>query len=656
MGFDLALSPIRIGPVEVKNRVVRAAHSGGLSYTDISEDVIAYHLARAKGGCGLTILEAASVHRSSLIHQSIATDAVIPGYRKLAELVRPHGMKLFQQLWHGGNMYQGADGVPWSVSTLIGAHGLVGSPMGKPEIAELRGAFKAAALRCRQGGLDGIEINAAHGYLFTQFFSPLHNDRTDEYGGSLQNRMRFLVEVLRDIREVLGDDLAIGVRMGPSEAPGGLPIDDVTAIAQTLEESSLIDFFDASVGDYYRPTTFAGAMDCPAGYEIEALTPLLSRLTVPRIVTGRFRALDEVEQVLRAGLADMVSMVRAQIADPYLVKKTQEGRINEVRPCIACNQGCVGGYARSSHMGCTVNATAGYEVALAEERIAPVHSPKKVLVVGGGPAGMEVARVASLMGHKVILAEASDELGGVINIAKKAPRLHALGDITAWLEQEVFRLGVDVRFGSYMEAAEIRAETPDVVFIATGSMPRMNGSQHANPGEKLSGVDLAHVTSSNDLIAGLGAHPKAGMRAVILDTVGHFEALAAALFLLERGVHVTIVTHQAAIGMFVEATMRNVPILEHMYSLGTFETLTRHQLVEVQPKHCLVRPLQASTNATRRIEADLVVLVTPNEPLRGLYDELRYEIPDIRLIGDARSPRDLQFAIRDGHLAARTLI
>jgi 2,4-dienoyl-CoA reductase-like NADH-dependent reductase (Old Yellow Enzyme family) len=649
-------SPIRLGPVQVPNRIVRAAHGTAMTYNDISDDVIAYHLARAKGGCGLTILEAATVHKSSVIHQSIATDAVIPGYLKLTEQVRPYGMKLFQQLWHGGSTNPGIDGVPWSVSAQIGATGLVGLPMGKKELKELRGAFVAAAVRCRKGGLDGIELNAAHGYLFTQFLSNIHNDRSDEYGGSIQNRTRFLVEVLQEIREATSGDFAVGVRMGQSEAPGGLPAADVVTAARILLDLKLIDFFDASLGDYYRPTTFFGAMDEPVGYEIGSLTPLLAAISVPRIVTGRYRTLEEAEQTLREGFADLVSMVRAQIADAHLVNKTREGRVEEIRPCIACNQGCVGGYARGGRLGCTVNSAVGFEATLSEDCIAQTSKARRILVIGGGPAGMEAARVATLMGHKVVLTEASAELGGAINIAKKAPKLHTIGDIAVWLEQEVFRLGVDVRLSTYMEAADVRAEAADVVLIATGSLPRMDGFQHANPGAPATGTDLPHVTSARDLVAGIGPPPQSGQKALILDTVGHFEALVTAQWLIERGVSVTLLTHQPAMGAFVEATFRNVPILEHIYALGTFNILARHHLIAIEKLACLVRPLHAPASAVQRIQADIVVLVTPNEPARSLYDELFEELPRIELIGDARSPRDLQFAIRDGHLAARALV
>jgi 2,4-dienoyl-CoA reductase-like NADH-dependent reductase (Old Yellow Enzyme family) len=656
MALERVFSPIRLGPVEVPNRVVRTAHGTSLSFTDITDDVIAYHVARARGGCGLTILEASSVHPSSLITQSIATDAVIPGFRKMAEQVRPYGMKIFQQLWHGGFNFPAADGVPWAVSTKISPTGLVGRPMGKAELKELRQAFVAAALRCQEGNLDGVEVHAAHGYLFSQFFSPLYNDRTDEYGGSLENRMRFLVEVLEDIRSAVRPDFAVGVRMGVSQAPGGLRVDESGAIARMLEEKGLIDFLDASLGDYFRSSTFFGTMESPTGYEIEAMTPLTAQVSVPRIVTGRFRTLEEVEQVLREGVADLVSMVRAQIADPNLVKKTREGRVEEVRPCIACNQGCVGGYIRDQRLGCTVNATAGFEVTLGEERIATSEAEKRVLVIGGGPAGMEAARVAALLGHKVTLAEASARLGGTINIARKAPKLHMLGDITAWLEQEVFRLGVDVRFGTYMDADDIRAESPDAVLVATGSMPRMDGFQYADPGEPARGVNQAHVVSPADLIGGDGRPLQGAKTAVVFDTVGHFEGLVTAQYLLERGIGVTFVSSQPMIGTYVESTFRNVPLLEQLYALGEFDMLTRHRLVEVRKDTCLVCPLQAGDNRTRSLDADIVVLVTQNQPSRALYDELHEELPDVRLIGDARSPRDLHMAIRDGHWAARSLV
>src|SRR5579859_7865590 len=399
--------PIQIGTCTVPNRIVRTAHGTHFAAEEITDRFIEYHLAPARGGCGLTILEIASVHPSSVLTIRNLDKRIVPGYRRLMEAIKPSGMKVFQQLHHGGHHAPGLDGIAWSASDIPSPVGPIPVPMGAPELAALPRAFAEGAARCREGGLDGVEVHAAHGYIFSQFLSRLTNRRTDEYGGSLENRMRLLMETMRAVRKLVGNDFPVGVRLSTSEVPGGVTHEDSHAVARALEKEGLIDFLDLSLGDYYRGVSMNAAMDAPLGYELPFSVPLGAGAKVPRIVAGRFRTLEEAEQVLRAGDADMVSMVRAQIADPDLVRKTREGRPHEVRPCIACNQGCIGGLYRRGQLGCLVNPAVGFEASLSEDRIKRTSQPRKVLVVGGGPAGMEAARVAALSGHRVILAEAA---------------------------------------------------------------------------------------------------------------------------------------------------------------------------------------------------------------------------------------------------------
>ncbi|MFC5463079.1 FAD-dependent oxidoreductase [Massilia niabensis] len=647
--------PITIGRVVIPNRVVRAAHDTGYAKAGIGEDFIAYHVSRAKGGCGLTILEAGSVHSSSRLDLALFRDDIVPGFRQLMDAVRPYGMRIFQQLWHGGNLYPAYDGgPPLAVSDIPGYWGVVGRPMSLAEIAEVRQAFVTAALACQQGGLDGIEIHACHGYLFHQFLSPCYNNRSDQYGGSFDNRCRFLLETMRAVRAAVGPEFAVGVRLGASQAPGGIGEEENKLILRRLEDEGLIDFVDVSKGDYFRMDTMVGSMQNPTGYELPSTADIASVAKVPRIVSGRFRTLEEVDQVLRTGEADLVSMVRAQIADPDLVRKTREGRADQVRPCIACNQGCIGGLFRAGSMGCAVNPAVGVETSMNEDLIERSAYPKRVLILGGGPAGMEAARIAALQGHKVTLVEAQPVLGGAVNIARLAPSLHTLGDITYWLEAEIYRLGVEVRLSTYMSEDDILAEAPDVFIIATGSTPRMDGFQIANPGAPIEGVDQPHVLSSHDLLT--CAKPlRQGSTALVLDTVGHYEALAVVEFLMKQGVSVTYLTSAPSMTPYVQSTWRDVPALERFYALGQFEALVRHQLVRIGAGSCHVRPLQAGEGQTREIDADAVVLVTQNQSLRSLYDSLADRRERLLLIGDALSPRDVQVAIAEGHWAARSI-
>ena len=655
MELSRVFESIMIGNVEIPNRIARTAHDSGLAVGDISDDYINYHAERAKGGCGLSILEASSVHPSSQIHISLYSDNIVSGLSRLMDAIRPHGMKVFQQLWHGGNLYPDASGnPPWAVSDIPGFWGVVGKPMSTAEVIELKQAFVDAALSCQAAGLDGVEIHACHGYVIHQFLSPFYNNRTDQYGGDEVNRARFLFETMREVRAAVDPGFAVGVRLGASDQPGGIDVSLNKQILKLLEAERLIDFVDISVGDYYRMDTMVGSMQHPSGYELASTADIGSVATVPRIVTGRFRTLEEADQVLREGAGDLVSMVRAQIADPALVRKTRDLGPDAVRPCLGCNQGCIGGlYRPPGRMGCTVNPAVGNEATMSEELIQKTKSPRKILIVGGGPAGMEAARIAALKGHQVVLVEAQAQLGGSVNIARTAPFLQGIGDIGYWLEQEVYRLGVEVRLSTYMDADDIVSEKADNIIIATGSIPRMDGFQLANPSRKMKGVNLAHVTSSIDLLT--SPNRSFGSSALVLDTIGHYEALAVVEFLLAKGIAVTYLTNAASFAPFVSTTFRDGPALERFYALGSFEILLRHELVEIQQGECVVKPLQAVESQACLVAADLVVLVTQNSPSRELHDELRERGMVSQLIGDALAPRDVQVAIAEGHRASRGL-
>lgn len=638
--------PLKVGPVELPNRVVRTAHGGLEMASRMSDDYIAYHARRGKGGCGLTILGAASVHPSSklfpfsLFHKDIVAD-----YERLMAACRRWSMKVFAQLWHGGNLYPAADGSPgWAVSDKTGMLGMTGIGMSEDMIAEVIAAYAQRAVEAREGGLHGIEVHAAHGYLPQQFLSSAHNDRSDRWGGSFENRSRFLMEVLRAIRGAVGGDLAISVRLAATDMPGGIDIAENQRVLMALQAEKLIDMVNVSRGDYYRLDTIVGAMQNPTGYEIPSSGEIASVATVPRLLAGRYRTLDDAEQLLRDGTADLVSMVRAQIADPDLVNKTRAGRALEVRPCIGCNQ-----QARGGRFGCAVNAAAGIESTYDEDLITPAAERRKVLVIGGGPAGMEAARVAALQGHQVILCEAGPNLGGMLNTARRAPHSGGFGDIALWLEQEILRLGVELRLNTYVDAEDVLAEGADHVIIATGSQPRMDGMQYTFPALAVPGTDLPHVVSVVDL---LQTKRDWGKTALVLDTVGDYDGLAASEFLLTQGVKVTYVTGGAGLA---ERNERRLTAWERFLALGGFEMLPWHHLIEIKPGEATVRPYLGAAQQVQIIPADTVVLITHNQPLRDLHDALRDRHDRVTIIGDAKQPRDLLQAIWEGHAAARAL-
>lgn len=648
--------PIRIRGVEIPNRIVRTAHLTKLGMGVVSDDLIQYHAARARGGVGLSILEATAVHPSSVLGLIGYDDSVIPMYQQLMGTVRPLGMRVFQQLWHGGHVYPPPGGQPMrGASALPGpVVGLPAVPIGTEEIGDFVAAYAAAARRCAEGGIDGLEVAASHGYLMHQFLSPLTNNREDRYGGSLDNRMRFLVEVLTAVREAAGPDMPVGVRMGAGQIAGDLDEPTVAEVARRLVGLGLIDFLNASMGDYYAMHWMMGGMERPAGYMLPSSGQVTRSVTgIPRIVTGRFRTLEEAEQALRTGECDLVSMVRAHIADPDLVRKTRDGRAAEVRPCIGCNQGCI---ARTSgvdlRLGCTVNPAIGREKEYGDDVIGTTASPRRVVVIGGGPAGLEAARVARLRGHTVVLYEGSDRLGGALNVARRAPRTQGLDDIADWYRAEMKRLGVECHLSALMDADDIVALDPDVVIVATGADPTMDGRLIAAPGQVVDGIDSPTVRSSVELLT--EPAPAAGSHALLVDDVGQYEAVSAAEYLLEHGVHVTVATRLPMFGPLVDAAMRMTPALERLNSASAeFSTLTRVTLASVRPGKATVRSLAGGAETT--VAADLVVLVTYKASRNGLAATLAGRVPDVRLVGDALAARDLQVAIRDGNDAARRI-
>ncbi|MHA3795017.1 oxidoreductase [Sphingomonas sp. YL-JM2C] len=652
--YERALSPIRIGGLEIRNRIARTAHATMMARDGkITDELIAYHLARAQGGVGLTILEAAGVHPSAVLSLANLDDTIIDGYRRLATAIAPTGMRLFQQLWHGGHIYMQPDGSPPLAPSTVPSPiaGVAPRPFTRRQIDELVAAYGAAARRVEKGGLDGVEVHAGHGYLLAQFLSPVLNRREDDYGGSFDNRMRLLRRVLAAVRDAVSPGFAVGVRLSDSADPRILAMDDVGEVARRLRDEGLIDYVNMSYGDYYALHRQVGGMDAPTGFQIPHTAPPVADFGLPRLLNGRFRTLEEVEQVLRAGEADLISMVRAHIADPDIVAKSAAGHPDRVRPCIACNQGCIGRVATFGRLGCVVNIAAGDETTLAERLIRPAASPLRVLIVGGGPGGMEAARIAALAGHRVTLAEAMPSLGGLTNLYRTAPRMGTIADIAGWLEEEVYRLGVDVRLSTYMSADDIAAEGADSVILAVGAAFEAPFRQIQFPAEEIAVAPGARVIGSVELFEDRRADR--GRSALILDDVGHYEAIACAEELLERGLAVTFVTRHKMFAPQIDITLRTQSALERLHAKGDFTLRVGSRLVAARPGEADIAPNFGTKVET--VAADSIVWVGIRPGQTELAAELEARGIEPVCVGDMLAARNLQCAIREGHLAARSL-
>jgi 2,4-dienoyl-CoA reductase-like NADH-dependent reductase (Old Yellow Enzyme family)/thioredoxin reductase len=649
-------SPLTVNNITLRNRITRTAHGTGFSVDGkVTERLIAYHEARARGGVGSLFTETTGVHPSCPGPLWAFRDEIIDGWAALADRLHAYDTRVFPQLWHGGPHVPLPDGTPaWAPSPIAAPiGGTLTQAMSKGQIDELVEGFASAAVRAQHAGLDGVEVHGGHGYLVGAFLSPMTNLRTDEYGGDLEGRSRLAREVLQAIRDAVGLDFVIGMRIsGDEAAEGGIDPAAATAIRERLEQHGVLDYVNVSMGGYHNFGKMIGAMHEPHGYELPSSSQVTAGRRIPAIVTGRILTLAEAEDVLASGAADLVSMVRALIADPELVNKTLEGRKQDVRPCIGCNEGCVGRRmavgAAVGQTGCTVNPEAGFEYVA--EPLGKADEPREVVVVGAGPAGLEAARTAALRGHRVRVYEAADRAGGVVSSARRAPYRHELGVICDWLTDELGRLDVPIELGRELRADEVIALEPDVVIAATGARERRDGIQRMRPALRVEGVELDHVATPVDVLDGRAT---GRWHAVVFDDLGNYQAVGAAEYLLDAGVAVTFATSFEG---FAPDLFRSFQRDAAAARLGRFENyrlLTRTSIEKITPEAVTLRRLDGG--AVIEQAADLVVLATGYDPAVELHEALAERGVDVRPAGDAVAPLLLPHAIASGREVGRAV-
>lgn len=636
--YPRLFSPVAIGRMELKNRAVMPAMGTGYGGRDgrVTDRLIAYLRRRAVGGVGLIITEVCAVDRRGKGFPSelgLWSDEFIEGFHRLAEAVHAEGARVAAQLHHAGRetFKAVAGAVPEAPSDIPSV--IMRQPceaMSRERIVEVVAAFAAAAARAKAAGLDAVELHGAHGYLLNQFLSPFSNQREDEYGGSDENRARFVIEIVRAARAAVGPDFPIIVRLSAEElVAGGYGIDFTRWLAPRLVAAGA-DAIHASVGVYSTPGNLSIAgFDTEAGFNLGRARALKEAVGVPVIAVGRVHDPKLAEAALERGDCDLVSFGRQHLCDPDFLAKTIRGEHDRIRSCLACNQGCIERLSfEMRSITCSINPECGQEYKGAP---APADPPKKVFVVGAGPAGLAAALAASARGHRVTVVEREPEIGGQLKPASKPPRKEGYLAWVKWAERELVARGVNIRTGAEVTKQLLAAERPEAVVLASGA-------RSVSPA--LPGLDLPHVVDARDLLLGRGT--PAGP-AVILGA-GHV-GMETADWLIARGVAVTVVELKK-LPPVNAMTARGYWLHRRLKKSGGELILGASVLrVEMDTVVC------ATDTGERRLPAKMVVKALGAAPETGLAVVLtELEIPFVT-VGDAVGPRRLLEAVQEGRKA-----
>jgi 2,4-dienoyl-CoA reductase-like NADH-dependent reductase (Old Yellow Enzyme family) len=652
--------PLRLRSVDIRNRLLMTGAQTNMAPAGRpGAQMAAYYAERARGGAGLIVTELTIVHPSGHISERAIRnwdDGAISGLRLLADAVHAHGGRLFAQVGHGGRQ-----GRSWlserpllSASALPSpAHGEVPKVATLQEIAELVEAYAEGAARAVAAGMDGVEIHSAYGgYLLSQWLSPATNRRSDEYGGTPRNRLRFVLEVVQAVRASVGDEVPVGIQInGTDGIAGGLTIDDSVAVCQALDATGELDYITVKSGMWTRKELIGPDMQMPHGLFVEAAARIRQAIESCRVFTvGRIVDPRHAERILAEGKADMVGMTRAQMADPELGNKARAGHFDDIRWCIGSNEGCQDSLFRHRHLTCTVNPAVGREQDWGIGTLTRADLPRRVLVVGGGPGGLKAAEVAARRGHEVTLWERESVIGGQVRrFAAVAYRSEYLG-LVSHLDTQLAKLRVAVELDKLATPDGVMAFAPDATVLATGSRPGTEGFLHLRPDRHpVGGLDSPHVVTTWKAIA----NPPSGARVLVVDDGENgWKLVATAIHLAEAGNVTAISTPHASVGTEL-GPMALGPAIGKLFALGVgFHVYTIVSAIEgssVQTTHSV-------TDESGRIGPfDLVVTAFYNRAEDDLAGALAGRIAGVRSIGDCLAPRMVLDAVREGEEVARAL-
>ena len=509
------------------------------------------------------------------------------------------------------------------------------------EISQVLDGYEKSFKNAVEGGVDGIEIHAAHEYLLGQFLSPLNNLRTDEYGGSMDNRMRLLNEVVMLARKTVGDDMVVGIRINGSDlVDASLSNDDYVEVARNIEALASVDYLSISAGTSRDNHMIVPPMDTPEGLYVDYAANIRAAVTLPVMAVGRLKNPELAEEVIATGKADVVAQARALIADPFWVQKLEEKSPNQIRPCIGCNQGCFGYLYTNRPITCAVNPAVGHEKTIGQGT--ETQASGRVLVVGGGPAGMEAAIAARERGLEVTLAEASATLGGQIPLASSIEPRAELGTIIDYQINELQRLEVDVKLETLIDVTMINDLKPDAVIIATGSQPRTS---------PISSDDSIPVIAPIEVMASPETYIDKNV--IVVDHVAHFPAYAPAEALKDAGAEVMIVTPKLFVGSLLDqATM--VRTLRRLASKGV-QMVPNSTAVKISDG--LLHIQDTLSGQMRTEKPDVIIAAVGNQVVDALAKELTEDFHhlNVHVIGDASAPRTILEAIREGRITGRSV-